>query len=126
MKVLNIEDDIFKQHDICKILSACGVKDVEWCDNLSEGWKKVISSMECGKQYDLIITDMYYPVEPGGDEVRAGDVLIDRFLKNKITIPVILCSSANLNYSNIYGYVYYSETRNWEADLQILVKKLEN
>lgn len=126
MKVLYIEDDIFKQHDICKALSTCGVNDVDWCDNISEGWQKVMSSMEGEKQYDLIITDMYYPVEPGGVEVRAGDVLIDRVINNKITIPVILCSSANLNYSNIYGCVYYNEMRNWEADLQMLVRKLEN
>lgn len=74
--------------------------------------------------YDLIITDMYYPDEPGGREEQSGDVLIDRVIKNKITIPVILCSSVNLKYPEIYGCVYYSRERNWEADMQTLVNSL--
>lgn len=72
----------------------------------------------------MIITDMYYPGEPGGREEQSGDVLIDRVIKNKITIPVILCSSVNLKYPEIYGCVYYSRERNWEADMQKLVNSL--
>ena len=109
MRVLNIEDDTFKHNDICKALSGCGIKDVEWSSN---------------NPYDLIITDMYYPDEPGGREEQSGDVLIDRVIKNKITIPVILCSSVNLKYPEIYGCVYYSRERNWEADMQKLVNSL--
>jgi hypothetical protein len=45
-------------------------------------------------------------------------------IKNKITIPVILCSSVNLKYPEIYGCVYYSRERNWEADMQKLVNSL--
>ena len=108
MRVLNIEDDTFKHNDICKALSGCGIKDVEWSNN----------------PYDLIITDMYYPDEPGGREEQSGDALIDRVIKNKITIPVILCSSVNLKYPEIYGCVYYSRERNWEADMQKLVNSL--
>ena len=67
---------------------------------------------------------MYYPDEPGGREEQSGDVLIDRVIKNKITIPVILCSSVNLKYPEIYGCVYYSRERNWEADMQKLVNSL--
>ena len=62
--------------------------------------------------------------EPGGREEQSGDVLIDRVIKNKITIPVILCSSVNLKYPEIYGCVYYSRERNWEADMQKLVNSL--
>ena len=39
MRVLNIEDDTFKHNDICKALSRCGIKDVEWSNNLADGWK---------------------------------------------------------------------------------------
>lgn len=80
--------------------------------------------MDSNNPYDLIITDMYYPDEPGGREEQSGDVLIDRVIKNKITIPVILCSSVNLKYPEIYGCVYYSRERNWEADMQTLVNSL--
>ena len=34
MRVLNIEDDTIKHNDICKALSGCGIKDVEWSNNL--------------------------------------------------------------------------------------------
>ena len=73
---------------------------------------------------EMCIRDRYYPDEPGGREEQSGDVLIDRVIKNKITIPVILCSSVNLKYSEIYGCVYYSMERNWEADMQKLVNSL--
>ena len=114
MRVLNIEDDTFKHHDICKALSGCGIKEVEWSNNLADGWKQIKNSIDSNNPYDLIITDMYYPDEPGGREEQSGDVLIDRVIKNKITIPVILCSSVNLKYPE----------RNWEADMQKLVNSL--
>lgn len=98
MRVLNIEDDTFKHNDICKALSECGIKDVEWSNNLADGWKQIKNSIDSNNPYDLIITDMYYPDEPGGREEQSGDALIDRVIKNKITIPVILCSSVNLKY----------------------------
>lgn len=66
MRVLNVEDDTFKHNDICKALSGCGIKDVEWSNNLADGWKQIKNSMESNNPYDLIITDMYYPDEPGG------------------------------------------------------------
>ncbi len=102
MRVLNIEDDTFKHNDICKALSGCGIKDVEWSNNLADGWKQIKNSMDSNNPYDLI----------------------DRVIKNKITIPVILCSSVNLKYPEIYGCVYYSRERNWEADMQTLVNSL--
>ncbi len=124
MRVLNIEDDAFKHNDICKALSGCGIKDVDWCENLSEGWKQIKNSIDNDNPYDLIITDMYYPNESGEREEKSGDVLIDRIIENKITIPVVLCSSVNFKYPEIYGCVYYSRTRNWEADMQKLVNGL--
>ena len=68
MRVLNIEDDTFKHNDICKALSGCGIKDVEWSNNLADGWKQIKNSIDSNNPYDLIITDMYYPGEPGGRE----------------------------------------------------------
>ena len=85
MRVLNIEDDTFKHNDICKALSGCGIKDVEWSNNFADGWKQIKNSIDSNNPYDLIITDMYYPNEPGGREEQSGDVLIDRVIKNKIS-----------------------------------------
>lgn len=101
-----------------------GLKKSNAFNNLMDGWKQIKNSIDSNNPYDLIITDMYYPDEPGGREEQSGDVLIDRVIKNKITIPVILCSSVNLKYPEIYGCVYYSRERNWEADMQKLVNSL--
>ena len=46
MRVLNIEDDTFKHNDICKALSGCGIKDVEWSNNLADGWKQIKNSID--------------------------------------------------------------------------------
>ena len=46
MRVLNIEDDTFKHNDICKALSECGIKDVEWSNNLADGWKQIKNSID--------------------------------------------------------------------------------
>ena len=80
MRVLNIEDDTFKHNDICKALSGCGIKDVKWSNNLADGWKQIKNSIDSNNPYDLIITDMYYPGEPGGREEQSGDILIDRVI----------------------------------------------
>ena len=100
MRVLNIEDDTFKHNDICKALSGCGIKDVEWSNNLADGWKQIKNSMDSNNPYDLIITDMYYPGEPGGREEQSGDVLIDRVIKNNT------CNSLLQRESQIPGNIW--------------------
>ena len=54
MRVLNIEDDTFKHNDICKALSGCGIKDVEWSNNLADGWKQIKNSMDSNNPYDVL------------------------------------------------------------------------
>ena len=49
MRVLNIEDDTFKHNDICKALSGCGIKDVEWSNNLAD-----VLSWRAGRQRGTI------------------------------------------------------------------------
>ena len=72
MRVLNIEDDTFKHNDICKALSGCGIKDVEWSNNLADGWKQIKNSMDSNNPYDLIITDMYYPASRAAERNNQG------------------------------------------------------
>ena len=124
MRVLNIEDDSFKHNDICKVLSHWGITSIDWSTNLSEGWEKIQESIACNSPYDLIVTDMYYAEEPGGSETASGEILIERVLEHKIAIPVILCSSVNLKFPEIYGCVYYNKAKNWEDDMRRLVNNI--
>lgn len=124
MKVLNIEDDAFKHNDICKVLTSCGVNTVYWEKNYEDGWKAIKNAEDAEKPYDLIITDMYYPREAGGREEASGELIIQKVIDQELKVPVILCSSVNLRFSEIFGCVYYNRIINWEDDLKLLINKL--
>lgn len=124
MKVLNIEDDALKHNDICKVLISCGVKAVDWETNFSAGWKAIKDAENSEAPYDLIITDMYYPKEAGGSEEASGELIIQKVIDQELKVPVILCSSVNFRYNEIFGNVYYNKVRNWEDDLRSLINKL--
>lgn len=63
MRILNFEDDVYKANDIKKALNdRCGVTDVTQVDNVEEGLELLIQEKEAGNPFDLIITDMHYPM----------------------------------------------------------------
>ena len=63
MRILNFEDDVYKANDIKKVLNdRCGVTDVTQVDNVEEGLELLIQEKEAGNPFDLIITDMHYPM----------------------------------------------------------------
>ena len=111
MFVLNMEDDIYKHHDISKALRNGGLSElrIEWEENLKAGINKIREQTELGRPYDLIITDMWYPEHSGGQEVESGEKLIKTVKENGWNIPIILCSSVNYRYPEILGVVHYSE-----------------
>ena len=126
MFVLNIEDDVYKHHDICKALRNGGLSElrIELEGNLSDGIKKIREQNALGKPYDLIITDMWYPEYSGGQEAESGEKLINVVKENGWNIPIILCSSVNYRFSDILGSVHYSENEDWENILIQLVKQI--
>ena len=68
MRILNIEDNVIKHNDICKVLSGAGFRDVDWAGNLNEGVKMIEDHMSSDTPYDLVITDMWYPRDAGREE----------------------------------------------------------
>ena len=76
------------------------------------------------QDYDLVITDMYYPLEPGGSEEEAGKILISKMKEMQLNIPIIVCSSARYRIEEILGAVLYSEKSDWERQLQEMVRSL--
>ena len=126
MFVLNIEDDIYKHHDICKALRNDGLSElrIDLEGNLSDGIKKIREQNALGKPYDLIITDMWYPEYSGGQEAESGEKLINTVKENRWNIPIILCSSVNYRFPEILGSVHYSENEDWENILIQLVKQI--
>ena len=127
MKILNVEDNAYKHHDICKVLDDCGIGegDIAWFTNLEEGLDAIHRRNEAGMPFDLIITDMWYPLVPGGHETKAGERLIDTLIAEGIQTPVIICSSANCSGYAVLGAVHYSPFSDWETDLERLVQRVK-
>lgn len=70
MRILNFEDDVYKANDIKKVLNdRCGVTDVTQVDNVEEGLELLIQEKKAGNPFDLIITDMHYPMRKAKREI---------------------------------------------------------
>lgn len=125
MFILNIEDDIYKHHDICTVLKRGGFSSlqIDCEENLEGGMNRIKKQIESGKPYDLIITDMWYPECPGGMEKESGVKLIHAVKENRWDIPIILCSSVRYRTSCILGCVHYSENEDWESEIIRLAKQ---
>ncbi len=122
MKILNIEDTATKHAAICKVLRKAGITDMDWAKNLEDGLEML---REYARDYDLVITDMYYPLKSGDKPEEAGELLINKMKELQLSIPIIVCSSVRYNYGDILGNVFYSETSDWEGKLLELVKKIQ-
>ena len=83
MKVLLIEDDVFKAVDVNKALTFCGIRNIIEVDNQEEAWKVIyqsigqgesvegdVSKCQPGQKIDLIVTDMHYPMAPRTKPVK--------------------------------------------------------
>lgn len=63
MKVLNFEDSVYKANAIRKVLNQCGVAKVELVSNVEDGLQMLKNAEDTGDPFDLIITDMHYPMK---------------------------------------------------------------
>ena len=122
MRILNIEDDAIKHNDICKVIKSCGSMKIDWARNLESGVDKIREGIQGGTPYDLVITDMWYPREPGGEDQESGAALIQLIQQEKWELPVILCSSVRYRIPGILGAIHYSKNENWEDELKKLIK----
>lgn len=127
MKILHLEDSVSKHSEIRSVLLSCGVKadDIVWVTNLMDGIDKIKEAKENGEHFDLAITDMYYPVEPGGyEEKDTGDKFVKFVKKERLKLPVIICSSVNIKDGSVFGCVWFSPLSNWEMELKALVAEI--
>ncbi|MCR5255599.1 MAG: response regulator [Acetatifactor sp.] len=126
MHILNLEDNVFKHHDICKAIergSFANLK-IECVGNLTDGINKIEDAIKQDNPYDLVISDMWYPEAPGESEKKCGEALINIFRERDWDIPIILCSSVNYRFPEILGSVYYSENEDWESELVKLIRMI--
>lgn len=125
MKALILEDDSLKLAKVTRILQNCGIKSVEYVTEQQSGLERIYDSIEKGEPFDLIVTDMHYPLENGAmaDE-EAGQKLLEKLKQEEITIPVVVCSSLNFMLPQAFGTVWYNELRDIEEDFRKIVQRL--
>ena len=117
------DDDVFKETNIRKALEFNGIRNIISVRNQKKLWEQIYHGED---KIDLIVTDMQYPLE-AGEAVRkeAGFKLIERMEKEKIRIPVIVCSSLNYRIPDILGSVWYNERNDLNAKFKEVLGKLE-
>ena len=127
MYILNLEDNVYKHSDIKTALKSAGISNLEidFVRNLEDGLWKIEEQSKANKAYDLIITDMWYPKEAGGEDEASGELLIARVREEKLNIPIILCSSVRYDFPGIVGTVHYGPNGDWESELVRLVKSVQ-
>ena len=125
MKVLNLEDSILKHVEIKRALERCGATRVDLVTNQEDGMIKIRETLGTELEYDLIVSDMHYPLKKGVEsDTEAGFKLIERLKAEGIKIPIIICSSLRFSEPGILGTVWYNKTQDIEQDFRDLINKL--
>ena len=121
--ILLIEDNIYKAIDIERALESCGIANIIRVGFQEDAHDKI----EEGASFDLIITDMRYPLHRGGDaDNEAGFKLIEWLKEKDLDIPVVICSTSNYeSVPEIFGTVWYSELNDIKRDFKRIIAKLE-
>lgn len=125
LKVLIIDDSVYKTMDITRALEFSGMRDVLRARNQEAGFEKIYENQKNNTPIGLIVTDMHYPLTPGVDaDYDAGFKLIERLKEEKLDIPVIICSSRNYSEPGILGSVWYNELSDLNREFREVLKKL--
>ena len=125
-KVLNFEDLPSKHVAVRRALERCGVSNVDHADNAAEGLDMIEAAIAEGKPYDLIVSDMYFPVSKGGMEVQAGMYVIEELQARGINVPIIVCSSARMVIPEIVGCIHYSSRNDLDSDMREMIEMVRN
>ena len=122
LRVLLVDDNVFKTIEIKRALEFGGATEVEMVDNQAAVWE----ILQNDRQFDLIVTDIHYPLDKGQiADHSAGFILIEKMKEKEIDIPVIICSTRNFISKNAFGTVWYSEQRDIRLEFKNLLTKLK-
>ncbi len=123
IKVIIADDDVIKGTDIREALEFNGVRNIIKVRNQEKLWEQIYHGED---KIDLIVTDMQYPLEEGkAVDEEAGWKLIKKMKKEKIDIPVIVCSSLNYSIPDILGSVWYNELNDINLSFREVLGRLE-
>ena len=122
-RVLNIEDLMSKHVDVVRALNRCGIDMIDHAVTAVEALDMIEAAIAAGKPYHAIVSDMYFPISPGGMEVQAGMYVIEELEARGIDVPIIVCSSARMVIPEIVGCIHYNPYRNdLDADMREMIE----
>jgi len=125
LNVLVADDNIIKAMKVKKALEFNGIREIQLVRHQAAVWEKIREGEENGKQIDLVVTDMHYPLVAGQEaDHNAGFILLDELKRRGEDIPVIICSSVNYIEPTALGCVWYSELRDMEEDFRKVLMRL--
>lgn len=117
-KIINIEDTVIKHCNINRALQYNGYPTAVCAKNAEEGLSMIDEAISKGNPFELLITDMEFPVN-GIIDSNAGVFVMKELERKGIQIPIIVCSSIRYDFSeqaNVVGCVFYNKNRdlNWD------------
>lgn len=132
LRVLVFEDDVFKRDDVKRALVFSGVQkgQIDIARSQEKGIGLLNDSVKNGAPYDVIVTDMQYPLSDGADvDVEAGIKLIRHLGNERLDIPVIICSSGDYSTLEdeplVLGAVLYGINYDINMPFKKLIDKLK-
>ena len=117
MKILYIDDNPIKSAVVMRQLKIFS-KEIEKASTLNDAKEKIEET-----SYDLVITDMWYPVDRGGKDHNSGEDLINWMKDRGDETPIILISSIEYSFP-VYGCLHYDDDENWDEQLKRLIREL--
>ena len=125
--ILNIEDTILKHVAIKRSLEKCRI-DTKWIDRAGtaeDGLRMIEEATVAGDPYDLLITDMHFPLN-GTPNVDAGMYVIEELKRRGIDMPIVVCSTIQYKIDGIAGCISYNERMgNLDDDIRKMLKSLK-
>lgn len=124
-KTLYFEDDPEKLWEVSDLLDQAGIR-ADTAADLQSGLQKWEEAVTAGEPYGLVLTDMQFPLTPGGPICTdAGSQVIARLREKQDRVPVIVCSSVQYRVPDALGCVWYSPLRPWRSDLLRLLQTIK-
>lgn len=127
LKILNIEDDIIKHSSIQRAITSEISADIDLASDMASGLEMIDNACQSGVPYDLVISDMHYPLSIGSKpDSDAGSKFIEIASTKYSDLPIIICSSLNFKIAGAFGCVWYSDRSDWEREIVDMIKKSRN
>lgn len=112
-RIINIEDTNEKHMAIRREVQRYMTAIMDWETSAEAGLKRIEEAISEGRPYDLLITDMHFPLNGELDE-HAGEYVINEIKNRGINIPVIVFSTKGYPTLATVGHLRYNH-RNGEV-----------